>query len=264
MPAPGADVATRSASCSCDLGHIEPPSFNGALRQGAVTCLLRPQLDSVKVARNFVRATLHDWGLRDWFDNVGLVASELVTNALSHGLHLAGAPTERCWDVSARGGPGPIRLSLTRQESCVMCSVSDPSSRVPVQREPDPLAGEGYGLSLIESLSHAWDWQPLTSGGKIVWAVFCSSRIAGSNGTPKSAGARVKTTRPRRSTEPRLTRDEISLLDTVASGVPLDVAARQLGISPRTLRRRVRAICDRIGVNTTIEAVVWAVKRKLI
>lgn len=68
----------------------------------------------------------------------------------------------------------------------------------------------------------------------------------------------------RRSTEARLTEEEIRLLAHLATGMTADVAARRLDLSSRTLRRRVRAICDRIGVNTPIQAVVWAAKRGLI
>ncbi|MGH3322322.1 MAG: LuxR family transcriptional regulator [Streptosporangiaceae bacterium] len=65
-------------------------------------------------------------------------------------------------------------------------------------------------------------------------------------------------------TEPRLSDEEVYVLALLATGVTLDVAARRVDLSERTLRRRVRAVCDRIGVDTPIEAVVWAAKRDLI
>ncbi|GGV42706.1 hypothetical protein GCM10010182_79240 [Actinomadura cremea] len=61
-----------------------------------------------------------------------------------------------------------------------------------------------------------------------------------------------------------LTEAEIRLLAQIAAGVTADVAARQLELSARTLRRRLRAICDRLEVNTPIEAVIWAARRQLI
>jgi DNA-binding NarL/FixJ family response regulator len=64
--------------------------------------------------------------------------------------------------------------------------------------------------------------------------------------------------------EPLLNEEEIRLLAQIASGVTADVAARKLELSARTLRRRLRTICDRLDVNTPIEAVVWAARRQLI
>ncbi|MGH3318610.1 MAG: response regulator transcription factor [Streptosporangiaceae bacterium] len=63
---------------------------------------------------------------------------------------------------------------------------------------------------------------------------------------------------------PQLGEEEIELLSHLASGMTADVAARRLDLSSRTLRRRVRAICDKLDVNTPIEAVVWAAKRGFI
>lgn len=63
---------------------------------------------------------------------------------------------------------------------------------------------------------------------------------------------------------PRLSDEEIHALACVATGMTLDTAARHLGISDRTVRRRIRAACDRLHVNTPIEAVVWAARHNLL
>jgi DNA-binding NarL/FixJ family response regulator len=40
--------------------------------------------------------------------------------------------------------------------------------------------------------------------------------------------------------------------------------AHALNTSERTIQRRTRDLCDRIGVRTTVEAVAWAARRQLI
>jgi DNA-binding NarL/FixJ family response regulator len=57
---------------------------------------------------------------------------------------------------------------------------------------------------------------------------------------------------------------EHQLLLLLAEGLPLDSIARRLGTSSRTLRRRIRVLCDRIGVRTPLQAAVWAARRGLI
>ncbi|MFG2071422.1 regulatory protein, luxR family [Nonomuraea maritima] len=57
---------------------------------------------------------------------------------------------------------------------------------------------------------------------------------------------------------------DLALLAELAKGVTVDRVGRRLDISGRTVRRRLRVICDRIGVATAIEAVAWAARRQLI
>ena len=44
----------------------------------------------------------------------------------------------------------------------------------------------------------------------------------------------------------------------------LDAVARRVGKSERTVRRRVRGICDQLGLGTSIQAVAWAARRGLV
>lgn len=61
-----------------------------------------------------------------------------------------------------------------------------------------------------------------------------------------------------------LTDDDVAVLRLLSRGLTTDAVARELGVSDRTLRRRVRLICDRLGVKTPIEAVVLAARSRLI
>ena len=57
---------------------------------------------------------------------------------------------------------------------------------------------------------------------------------------------------------------DLELLRLLAAGQTVDAIARRVGISERTVRRRLRALADEIGVDSTIEAVVFAVRARLI
>ncbi|MEZ3181213.1 LuxR C-terminal-related transcriptional regulator [Streptomyces pimonensis] len=54
------------------------------------------------------------------------------------------------------------------------------------------------------------------------------------------------------------------MLQLVSEGCTMAQVARRMEVSDRTLRRKVRSICERVDVETPIEAVVWAVRRRII
>jgi DNA-binding NarL/FixJ family response regulator len=61
-----------------------------------------------------------------------------------------------------------------------------------------------------------------------------------------------------------LTCADLELLRLLADGLPVEAIARRLDLSERTVRRRVRGICDRLGVDVPIQAVVWAARRGMV
>lgn len=61
-----------------------------------------------------------------------------------------------------------------------------------------------------------------------------------------------------------LTEKDLVLLRLLADGLPVEAVGRRLELSDRTVRRRVRSICDRLGVSAPIQAVVWAARRGLL
>lgn len=137
--------------------------------QGAVSRVIAPRREAVRDAREFTRLTLDRWGLSELFDDIALVASELVTNALRHAVRADGYE-HRAADPSDWGTP--IRISLARQASRVLCAVRDPSCVGPVARTPDHVSETGRGLHLVDCFSETWGWQLLDGTGKIVWARF--------------------------------------------------------------------------------------------
>ncbi len=100
--------------------------------------------------------------MTDLGTDVGVVVSELLTNALRHALPRH-AEQPDAW---------PIRVGLLCPGPCVLCAVADPSDQVPVVKEPDYLAETGRGLHVVASLCDRWGWTAPCRAGKIVWATF--------------------------------------------------------------------------------------------
>ncbi|MFF9625357.1 ATP-binding protein [Streptomyces griseosporeus] len=143
------------------------PPLDPAAVSDAASCALPARYEAVRDARQFTRRTLDQWDLGERFDDVCLVVSELVTNALRHALpaNHARVPEQQ----------PPVRLHLMRWTERLVCAVRDPSKESPVARETDDFSAEsGRGLFLVDSFSDSWGWHPLagTLGGKVVWALF--------------------------------------------------------------------------------------------
>ncbi|MBO0513464.1 ATP-binding protein [Streptomyces beijiangensis] len=156
------------------LESLEPlrqglPPIDPAAVSSSASCALPTRYEAVGGARQFTRSTLAGWDLSDRFDDVALVVSELVTNALRHAL-----PSDTPRDD---GDEPPVRLHLMRWTSRLVCAVRDPShvSPEPQEQESDDFSAEsGRGLFLVESFADSWGWHPLAGAlrGKVVWALF--------------------------------------------------------------------------------------------
>jgi anti-sigma regulatory factor (Ser/Thr protein kinase) len=116
---------------------------------------LAKKLSSITEAREVVGRALMACGYRGEHDQVILVVSELVTNALIHG---AGAPV----------------LRLTCGESRVRLEVGDARTEIPRPREPD--ADGGWGLHVIEQLATGWGVSP-RDDGKVVWCELAAPPV---------------------------------------------------------------------------------------
>jgi hypothetical protein len=119
---------------------------------------------SVRASRNFAVATLQRWGAAERRDDIAVVVSELLTNALRHTL--------------PETGPAPpafaVRFGLLQPGRCVICAVADPSPEVPLLKDPGIFDETGRGLHVIGALADIWGHTPPGNTGKVVWALFAS------------------------------------------------------------------------------------------
>jgi anti-sigma regulatory factor (Ser/Thr protein kinase) len=130
--------------------------------KATASCALGTGLASVGTGRSFTRTALRRWGLAELSDQAELVVSELVTNAIRHGLLSARRTIDEY----------PVGLRLLAQRPFVTCMVTDPGGRMPLRNAAAADAESGRGLQVVESCSVRWGWQPLPAGGKVVWALL--------------------------------------------------------------------------------------------
>jgi anti-sigma regulatory factor (Ser/Thr protein kinase) len=88
-------------------------------------------------------------------DDLLLLLTEVVTNAVRHSGAAAGSP---------------IDIEIRENEDCVHVAVTDPGDGFerPQRLEPDLSRTGGLGLVLVDRLSRSWGTRP-TSKGSLVW-----------------------------------------------------------------------------------------------
>ncbi|BFO17722.1 hypothetical protein SHKM778_41100 [Streptomyces sp. KM77-8] len=134
---PGDDVALLLARTSV-LGADQ-----------VVTKDVPPDPGAVAGARVWAGERLAAWGLVEIAFVTELVVSELVTNAIRHGVP-------------------PIQLRLIRDRTLI-CEVSDASSTSPHLRRAHAYDEGGRGLLLVAQLTQRWGSRQ-TDRGKTIWA----------------------------------------------------------------------------------------------
>ncbi|MET7871820.1 ATP-binding protein [Streptomyces cyaneofuscatus] len=119
---------------------------------------------AVRTSRHFLRFALAKWQAALIEDDVLLVASELVTNAVT----VTGVlPEPPAWGELER--LGLVHVRLVGLPDSVVVEVWDESDEPPrLQRVGDDAEG-GRGLLLVQELAERWG-SYRTTGGKAVWA----------------------------------------------------------------------------------------------
>lgn len=123
---------------------------------GRTTFQLDGGLTSARSARTFATAALEEWKVEDIADDVLLVVTELVNNAVRH----AHTPCE-------------LRLSIS--PATLRIEVIDEGPGTPDPLPPSPTRNHGRGLHLVDALTAAWGFEPMENGGKMVWAELMRS-----------------------------------------------------------------------------------------
>ena len=153
-----AEMAAAGAGAASPVAGGSGRPETGGLPRVAVRTAGRDPA-SVGMIRSFTRCTLQRWDAADRCDDITLVVSELLTNALRH----------------TQPRPGrPVRVGLLQPApgTGVLCAVADPSRVVP-QLPPPSLDGEsGRGLRVVGELSDQWGCTTPDRAGKVVWAMF--------------------------------------------------------------------------------------------
>jgi anti-sigma regulatory factor (Ser/Thr protein kinase) len=163
MTSPPARAAEPAPTAPAPL-----PARTHRTRPGPATrqtsLILDPRPTAPADARRILSTSLILWGLPHLQDAAVLIASELVTNAITASTVTAPPGTE----------PGPITIWVTARdgELCIRVWDADPTPPPRDQPLPDPSTLNGRGLILVSALSDRWGSHPAPNGGKYVWATL--------------------------------------------------------------------------------------------
>ena len=128
------------------LARYEGAGVEGVTRTGSLH-IQRRDLHGVKAARSFVEQRLRSWGLAEMSDDLELMVSEIVTNAIIH----AGSDV----DVRLRAYTDRVRLEVRDSDSNP--PVPSPLS---LSEEGNAEAEHGRGLLIVEALAGLWNSSP--------------------------------------------------------------------------------------------------------
>ncbi len=122
---------------------------------------------AVASARAHAQAVMSELAMAGAAEDVALVVSELVTNAVAASTDDSGRPKYN--DVS--GGLSVVHLRLWSDNARVVIEVWDQNPHAPEARQPERDAETGRGLMLVEALSQRWGHERVPGWpGKVVWA----------------------------------------------------------------------------------------------
>ncbi len=173
---PRQGTGTRNARAGLQGSQSHAPLFAPSHNRGTAMADEWPLRDSIEFgalpgavpcARLHARLVLAEWRLSGLSEQVELVVSELVTNAVAASRSLE-------WVF-------PVRLWLLSDRTRVLIAVWDAHPRLPVRVEANELAESGRGLQLVDTITTHWDaYATPQAGGKIVRAICAMEQSASS------------------------------------------------------------------------------------
>lgn len=117
---------------------------------------------SAALARQRLAALLEAQGVSaEVVQDVTLIVSELVGNAVRHARGLASGGLHVDWEI----GPGVVQVAVTDGGGVT----------VPTARDPGPHAQGGRGLAIVDALSSDWGVR-VDGGATTVWAAVRSGQ----------------------------------------------------------------------------------------
>ena len=149
----GLGAPDRRRLSPCTAGYAK--NVIGGASEDEVHVVLSDGPRAAGEARQAVRAVLAGWRLQGLLDEVTLVVSELVTNAVRHGLP-------------------PVRLVLTRVARELRVDVHDDGAGRPSRRiVPEESESEsGRVLAIVEAVTRSTGVEQSENDGKVVYATF--------------------------------------------------------------------------------------------
>jgi Histidine kinase-like ATPase domain len=127
---------------------------------------------SVRDARRHATQALREWRLEGLAENVELLVSEIVTNAV----RACAWPAESQPDQVKAADASTLLFWLAADGERVLIQVWDGSEGKPQRQEPAVAAESGRGLLLVETLSAEWGLYAVNGwAGKVVWALVAKA-----------------------------------------------------------------------------------------
>lgn len=136
--------------------HPERCSGTGTAFQFVSMLELASLPTAIACARLHAVNVLYEWGLRDLADDVALVVSELMTNALNVSVAMDDRP------------PIALGLRASRERLIIEAWDHSPLDAVPSSAGSDE--ENGRGLIIVTALSSRWGSEHVAPNLKVIWA----------------------------------------------------------------------------------------------